>query len=41
MSNYPDDIHDYDDHPSSPFYVEPDENEFEDDGPDYDLEEDE
>lgn len=22
-SNYPDDIHNYDDHPQSPFYVEP------------------
>ena len=23
MSNYPDDIHNYDDHPSSPFYDPP------------------
>ncbi len=23
VSNYPDDIHDYDNHPMSPFYVEP------------------
>lgn len=32
MSNYPDDIRQYDDHPNSPFYEEPDDDETEDDG---------
>jgi hypothetical protein len=29
--NYPDNIHDFDDHPGSPFYIEPEDDEDEDD----------